>query len=88
MSRKLLFEDASLEQCNLANKTRDRLLKDLEMNDFENKFESKEINYRDFNKYDVIDYLITKDDVIFFIENRNVKTSTVLANVLMKMNRL
>ncbi|HEG7171129.1 TPA: hypothetical protein SFG28_002307 [Staphylococcus aureus] len=88
MSRKLLFEDASLAQCNLAIKTRDRLLKDLEMNDFENTFESKEINYRDFNKYDVIDYLITKDDVIFFIENRNVKTSTVLANVLMKMNRL
>lgn len=48
MSRKLLFEDVSLAQCNLANKTRDRLLKNLEMNDFENKFESKEINYRDF----------------------------------------
>ena len=33
MSRKLLFEDASVAQCDLAIKTRNRLLKDLDEND-------------------------------------------------------
>lgn len=88
MSRKLLFEDASIAQCDLAIKTRSRLLKELDEKDFEDVFESKLINYRKFKKHDVIEYLIAKDDVIFFIENKNVKTSTVLANILMKMNRL
>ncbi|MCM3408121.1 hypothetical protein NUV36_09095 [Staphylococcus epidermidis] len=83
MSRKLLFEDVSLAQCNLANKTRDRLLKNLEMNDFENKFESKEINYRDFNKYDVIDYLITKDDVIRYCKKQTT-TNTQLHIIFVK----
>ena len=31
---------------------------------------------------------VQRETYIFFIENRNVKTSTVLANILMKMNRL
>ncbi|ENK02169.1 hypothetical protein [Staphylococcus aureus] len=88
MSRKLLFEDASVAQYDLAIKTRNRLLKDLEENDFEDIFDSKVINYREFKKHNIIDYLIAKDDVIFFIENKNVKTSSVLANTLMKMNRL
>ncbi|HGL6808017.1 hypothetical protein I4131_12455 [Staphylococcus aureus] len=87
MSRKLLFEDASIEQRDLAIKVRSRLLLDLVNNEYEDVFESSTINYKQFNKQDIYDYLVKEDDVIFFIENRQIKTYTVLVNLLLKMNR-
>lgn len=87
MSRKLLFEDASIEQRDLAIRVRSRLLQDLDNNGYEDIFESPTINYKQFNKKAVFDFLVKKDDVIFFIENSSIRTYTVLVNLLLKMNR-
>ncbi|MCH4446429.1 hypothetical protein [Staphylococcus haemolyticus] len=87
MSRKLLFEDASIKQRDLAIKVRSRLLKDLDNDNYGDIFNSELTNYNNISKQEVMDYISKNDDVIFFIENNNIKTYTILANLLMKMNR-
>lgn len=87
MSRKLLFEDASIKQRDLAIKVRSRLLKDLDNDNYEDIFKSELANYNNISKQEVMDYISKNDDVIFFIENNNIKTYSVLVNLLMKINR-
>ncbi|HDG8787365.1 hypothetical protein PYO01_11915 [Staphylococcus epidermidis] len=87
MSRKLLFEDASIKQRDLAIKVRSRLLKDLDNDNYGDIFNSELTNYNNISKQEVMDYISKNDDVIFFIENNNIKTYTILVNLLMKMNR-
>ncbi|EHR84356.1 hypothetical protein SEVCU120_2071 [Staphylococcus epidermidis VCU120] len=87
MSRKLLFEDASIKQRDLAIKVRSRLLKDLDNDNYEDIFNSELTNYNNISKQEVMDYISKNDDVIFFIENNNMKTYSVLVNLLMKINR-
>ncbi|MBM6371526.1 hypothetical protein H6K07_11575 [Staphylococcus epidermidis] len=87
MSRKLLFEDASIKQRDLAIKVRSRLLKDLDNDNYGDIFNSELTNYNNISKQEVMDYISKNDDVIFYIENNNIKTYTILVNLLMKMNR-
>ncbi|WP_145243484.1 hypothetical protein, partial [Staphylococcus argensis] len=57
MSRKLLFEDASIKQRDLAIKVRSRLLKDLDNDNYEDIFNSELTNYNNISKQEVMDYI-------------------------------
>ncbi|MBK4072953.1 hypothetical protein JJL05_14540 [Staphylococcus aureus] len=64
MSRKLLFEDASIKQRDLAIKVRSRLLKDLDNDNYGDIFNSELTNYNNISKQEVMDYISKNDDVI------------------------
>lgn len=84
MEKKLLFEDASHAQVELAEDIRERILNefhDMSIDDFSN------VNINHFSKYDIRKYINNKDDVYFFIQYKNVKTFTMIINTILKMNR-
>ncbi|QIY35994.1 hypothetical protein [Staphylococcus hominis] len=86
MSRKLLFEDASPNQRFYATEIRENLLKDIDrLNDEDLK--SIQMNYKDFGKKAIQQFIKDRDDVLFFLQFKNVKIETVLVNIIMVMNR-
>lgn len=86
MNRKLLFEDASPKQRFYATEIRENLLKDIDrLNDEDLK--SIQMNYKAFGKKAVQQFIKDRDDVLFFLQYKNVKIETVLVNIIMVMNR-
>ncbi|MDK7235977.1 MULTISPECIES: hypothetical protein [Staphylococcus] len=86
MARKLLFEDASPNQRFYATEIRENLLKDIDrLNDEDLK--SIQMNYKDFGKKAVQQFIKDRDDVLFFLQFKNVKLETALVNIIMVMNR-
>lgn len=86
MARKLLFEDASPNQRFYATEIRENLLKDIDrLNDEDLK--SIQMNYKDFGKKAIQQFIKDRDDVLFFLQFKNVKIETVLVNIIMVMNR-
>lgn len=86
MARKLLFEDASPNQRFYATEIRENLLKDINrLNDEDLK--SIQMNYKDFGKKAVQQFIKDRDDVLFFLQFKNVKLETALVNIIMVMNR-
>ncbi|HID4790000.1 TPA: hypothetical protein ACXECZ_002771 [Staphylococcus aureus] len=86
MSRRLMFEDASPNQRFYATEIRENLLKDIDrLNDEDLK--SIQMNYKDFGKKAIQQFIKDRDDVLFFLQFKNVKIETVLVNIIMVMNR-
>lgn len=86
MARKLLFEDASPNQRFYATEIRENLLKDIDrLNDEDLK--SIQMNYKEFGKKAIQQFIKDRDDVLFFLQFKNVKIETVLVNIIMVMNR-
>lgn len=86
MARKLLFEDASPNQRFYATEIRENLLKDIDrLNDEDLK--SIQMNYKDFGKKAIQQFIKDRDDVLFFLQFKNVKIETILVNIIMVMNR-
>lgn len=86
MSRKLLFEDASPNQRFYATEIRENLLNDIDRLDDED-LKSIQMNYKDFGKKAVQQFIKDRDDVLFFLQFKNVKLETALVNIIMVMNR-
>jgi hypothetical protein len=86
MARKLLFEDASPNQRFYATEIRENLLKDI---DRLNKKDLKDfqMNYKNLGKKAVQQFIKDRDDVLFFLQFKNVKLETALVNIIMVMNR-
>lgn len=87
MARKLLFEDASSGQKEIAYEVRQRLINDINVMSDEEFKRFDEVNYKHFKKADIIDYILNKDDVFFFIQFKNVESTPTVANTIMMMNR-
>ncbi|WP_145426272.1 hypothetical protein [Staphylococcus haemolyticus] len=86
MARKLLFEDASPNQRFYATEIRENLLKDIDrLNDEDLK--SIQMNYKTFGKKAIQQFIKDRDDVLFFLQFKNVKLETALVNIIMVMNR-
>lgn len=86
MARKLLFEDASPNQRFYATEIRENLLKDIDrLNDEDLK--SIQMNYKTFGKKAIQQFIKDRDDVLFFLQFKNVKIETALVNIIMVMNR-
>ncbi|MCH4334926.1 hypothetical protein [Staphylococcus haemolyticus] len=86
MDRKLLFEDASPNQRFYATEIRENLLKDIDrLNDEDLK--SIQMNYKTFGKKAIQQFIKDRDDVLFFLQFKNVKLETALVNIIMVMNR-
>lgn len=86
MSRRLMFEDASPNQRLYATEIRRNLLNDIDrLNDEDLK--SIQMNYKDFGKKAVKQFIKDRDDVLFFLQFKNVKLETALVNIIMVMNR-
>ncbi|HDE8678959.1 TPA: hypothetical protein PD423_002226 [Staphylococcus aureus] len=45
------------------------------------------MNYKDFGKKAIQQFIKDRDDVLFFLQFKNVKIETVLVNIIMVMNR-
>ncbi|MDH9922409.1 hypothetical protein PZL33_10350 [Staphylococcus hominis] len=84
--RQLLFEDASPNQRFYASEIRYNLLKDID-NLQEEDLKSYQMNYKKFGKRAIQQYIKDRDDVLFFLQFKNVKFETVLVNIIMVMNR-
>lgn len=86
MSRKLMFEDASPNQRFYATEIKKNLLKDIDrLNDEDLK--SIQMNYKAFGKKAIQQFIKDRDDVLFFLQFKNVKLETALVNIIMVMNR-
>lgn len=86
MSRQLLFEDASPHQRFYASEIKKNLLKDIDrLNDEDLK--GNQMNYKAFGKKAIQQFIKDRDDVLFFLQFKNVKIETVLVNIIMVMNR-
>lgn len=86
MSRKLLFEDASPKQRFYATEIRENLLKDIDRLN-EKDLKGFQMNYKDFGRKAVQQFINDRDDVLFFLQFKNVKLETALVNIIMVMNR-
>jgi hypothetical protein len=87
MARKLLFEDASSGQKEIAYEVRQRLINDITAMSNEEFKRFDEVNHKHFNISDIIDYIVNKDDVFFFIQFKNVESIPTVAILIMMMNR-
>lgn len=86
MSRKLMFEDASPNQRFYATEIRENLLKDIDRLNEED-LKGFQMNYKAFGKKAVQQFIKDRDDVLFFLQFKNVKLETALVNIIMVMNR-
>lgn len=86
MARKLLFEDASPNQRFYATEIRESLLKDIDRLNEED-IKGFQMNYKNFGIKAVQQFIKDRDDVLFFLQFKNVKLETALVNIIMVMNR-
>lgn len=86
MSRKLLFEDASPNQRFYATEIRENLLKDIDRLN-EKDLKGFQMNYKNLGRKAVQQFIKDRDDVLFFLQFKNVKLETALVNIIMVMNR-
>ncbi|OFS55435.1 hypothetical protein HMPREF2664_04325 [Staphylococcus sp. HMSC064E03] len=86
MSRRLMFEDASPNQRFYATEIRENLLNDIDRLDDED-LKNIQMNYKNFGKKAVQQFIKDRDDVLFFLQFKKVKLETALVNIIMVMNR-
>lgn len=86
MARKLLFEDASPNQRFYATEIRENLLKDIDRLN-EKDLKGFQMNYKNLGRKAVQQFIKDRDDVLFFLQFKNVKLETALVNIIMVMNR-
>jgi hypothetical protein len=86
MARKLLFEDASPNQRFYATEIRENLLKDIDRLN-EKDLKDFQMNYKNLGRKAVQQFIKDRDDVLFFLQFKNVKLETALVNIIMVMNR-
>lgn len=86
MARKLLFEDASPNQRFYATEIRENLLKDIDRLN-EKDLKDFQMNYKNLGRKAVQQFIKDRDDVLFFLQFKNVKFETALVNIIMVMNR-
>lgn len=86
MSRKLLFEDASPNQRFYATEIRENLLKDIDRLN-EKDLKGFQMNYKNLGRKAVQQFIKDRDDVLFFLQFKNVELETALVNIIMVMNR-